>query len=140
MGAPFSLPCILALYNSFCRTYTSACSAVYTCISIDFILGISFGNCLYWTLSSACSAAYTFISNNVCHDFILLRDIAVVAAYIRQGAVLLYQAGHSPQSPGYLYFPHSRFLSPGNPSVYGFGWDDEVFSGPWLQSGGYALW
>ena len=62
----------LALYDCFCRTNTCACSAVYTCISVDHILAVSLRNCLYRTFASACSAAYALVSNYICHVFFLL--------------------------------------------------------------------
>ena len=62
----------LALYDCFCRTNTCACSAVYTCISVDHILAVSLRNCLYRTFASAGSAAYALVSNYICHVFFLL--------------------------------------------------------------------
>jgi hypothetical protein len=57
-----------ALGNSACRACSCACSAIYTLISIDFVMGISLRDCACRALTYTSSAAYTFIRNNVCHD------------------------------------------------------------------------
>lgn len=51
----------LFLNDSFCRTYTCACSALYTSISIDNVFSIAFADSFYWTFTCTCSAGYTFV-------------------------------------------------------------------------------
>lgn len=58
--------------NSTCRAGTFTCTAVQTCISVDYVLSISFRDSVCRTFLCACSACYTFIRNYICHDSILL--------------------------------------------------------------------
>ena len=54
------------------RDSTSAGTAVDAGISVDYILAISLRDSAYGTFAGAASAANAGISNNVCHDKILL--------------------------------------------------------------------
>ena len=65
----------LCLRNSFSRALGSASAAVDAGICIDYILAVSFGNCICRTLSLACTTHYTIITNYICHSFFLLKSV-----------------------------------------------------------------
>ena len=74
-GLPFCyVPYKLLFCDSLGWTYACACSALNAYIRVDFVMGISLSDSLYWTFSSAGSAAYTFVCDYICHDLILLVD------------------------------------------------------------------
>ena len=61
---------LLALYNSTCRTCTSASAAIDAAISVDYILAISFRNSTYWTSASTSATHNTRIVDYVCHNLV----------------------------------------------------------------------
>ena len=71
------VPYKLLFCDSLGWTYACACSALNAYIRVDFVMGISLSDSLYWTFSSAGSAAYTFVCDYICHDLILLVDFLV---------------------------------------------------------------
>ena len=79
-GLPFLyVPYKLLFCDSLGWTYACACSALNAYIRVDFVMGISLSDSLYWTFSSAGSAAYTFVCDYICHDLILLVDFLALS-------------------------------------------------------------
>ena len=64
-------------------------------------------------------------------------QIAMVTSYVCQPVSFCYHTGNGTKTHGKLY--GYIFISQGNPSACGCGWDDAVYAELSLRSDGYAL-
>jgi len=61
--------------NSTYRATASAGTAADAAVGINFELSIAFADSAYRTLSCTCTTRNTSVTNYICHDPILLKDI-----------------------------------------------------------------
>ena len=68
----FSYVCRLALLRSANGTCACASAAVDASVSVDNVLAVTLGNCVYGAAISASAASDALVRNYVCHISILL--------------------------------------------------------------------
>lgn len=73
---------VLLLFNRLSGACCSARTAFYTCVSVDYILAVDFGDDAYGAGVCTGAAAYASVSNKICHLCYLQKVLQVFATVI----------------------------------------------------------